>query len=75
MREFFATRGEQYFEFDPTRRGNWDRLCAFLGAPIPELPWPHANPTRPDQPWRPVWRRLRRSLGIELRDPSERDES
>jgi hypothetical protein len=75
VREFFASRGHQYFEFDPTREGKWDRLCAFLGAPVPDRPWPHANPTQPDQPWRPMWRRLRRSLGIELRDPSERDES
>ena len=75
VREFFATRGQQYLELDPTREGKWDRLCAFLGAPIPEQPWPHANATRPDQPWRPMWRRVKRGLGLELRDPGESDES
>jgi hypothetical protein len=69
VREFFATRPQQYFEFDPTREGGWDRLCAFLGAPVPSRPWPHANPTRTDQPWRPAWRRLKQALGLEARAP------
>ena len=69
VREFFATRGHQYFEFDPTREGGWERLCAFLGAPVPDRPWPHANPTKPDSPWRPAWRRFRQALGLEAREP------
>jgi len=69
VREFFATRPHQYFEFDPTREGGWDRLCAFLGAPVPSQPWPHANPTTPDQPWRPMWRKLKQALGLEARAP------
>jgi hypothetical protein len=28
-----------------------------------------------DQPWRPMWRRMKRALGLELRDPGESDES
>lgn len=69
VREFFARRPQQYFEFDPTTEGRWDRLCAFLGAPAPARPWPHANPTRPDRPWRPLWRRVRQALGLEARAP------
>jgi len=69
VREFFASRPHQYFEFDPTREGGWDRLCAFLGAPVPSRPWPHANPTTPDQPWRPAWRKLKQALGLEARAP------
>jgi hypothetical protein len=69
VREFFASRPHQYFEFDPTREGGWDRLCAFLGAPLPSRPWPHANPTTPDQPWRPMWRKLKQALGLEARAP------
>ena len=68
VREFFASRGRQYFEFDPTREGGWDRLCAFVGAPSPGIPWPHANPTTADRPWRPMWRRLRQRLGLEPKD-------
>ncbi len=44
VRAHFASRPQQYLEFDPTRETSWDRLCAFLGAPVPEAPWPHANP-------------------------------
>jgi hypothetical protein len=65
VRGFFAGRSEQYMEFDPTREPDWDRLCAFLGAPIPAQPWPHANARKPDRPWRHAWRTLRRRLGIE----------
>ena len=73
VREFFATRQHQYFEFDPTSEGGWDRLCTFLGAPIPGRPWPHANPTKPDRPWRPAWRRHKQSLGVEAREPVDGD--
>jgi hypothetical protein len=74
VREFFASRPHQYFEFDPTTERGWHRLCAFLGAPVPEQPWPHANPTKPDRPWRPLWRKLKQSLGLEARAPAEQGE-
>ncbi len=74
VRAHFATRPQQYLEIDPTREPGWNRLCAFLGAPLPEAPWPHANPTKPDQPWRSAWRRLRRRLGVEASTPDEPDE-
>jgi hypothetical protein len=65
VHEFFAGRSGQFMEFDPTREPDWGRLCAFLGAPIPVQPWPHANARKPDRPWRRAWRKLRRGLGIE----------
>ena len=55
----------QFLELDLVQRPRWDELCAFLGRPVPATPLPHANPTRPDQPWRPAWRRVRRALGLE----------
>jgi len=72
IRKFFATRPGQLLEFDPTGEAGWDRLCAFLEAPIPDQPWPHANPTQRDAPWRSAWRRLRRSLGLERSLPGAR---
>ena len=69
VREFFAGRQGQYLEIDPTREPGWDRLCAFLGAPIPAQPWPHANARKGDRPWRRAWRRLRRALGLEADRP------
>jgi len=36
---------------------------------VPGVPWPHANPTKPDQPWRPAWRKLKQALGLEARTP------
>jgi len=69
VREFFTTRPEQFLELDPTLEPGWDRLCAFLGAPIPSRPWPHANAGKRYPPWRHLWRQLRRALGLELRLP------
>lgn len=71
IREFFKDREHQFLELEPTREPGWDRLCDFLGAPIPGRPWPHANPTRRDLPWRRAWRALRRALGFEARLPED----
>ena len=71
VREFFRGREHQFLELEPTREPGWERLCAFLGAPIPDRPWPHANPTRRDPPWRRAWRALRRALRLEPRLPEE----
>ncbi len=71
IREFFKGRAHQFLELEPTREPGWERLCAFLGAPIPDRPWPHANPTRQDAPWRRAWRALRRGLGLEARLPRD----
>lgn len=66
VREFFASRPGQCMEFDPTRMREWAPLCEFLGRPVPSSPWPHANLTKADKPWRSAWRWARRALGLEL---------
>jgi hypothetical protein len=74
VRAHFAGREHQFLEIDPTREPGWERLCSFLGATVPAQPWPHANPTRADRPWRPLWRALRRRLGLEVEvDDDDRD--
>ena len=73
VREHFRTRpATQFLEFDPTREPGWERLCAFLGAPIPGFAWPHANAGKKDLPWRQLWRRVRQRLGLELTLPRDR---
>jgi hypothetical protein len=71
VREYFAARAWQYMEFDPTGEGDWNRLCGFLDAPTPAVPWPHANPSKSDLPWRRAWRSIRRALGVELSSPAD----
>jgi hypothetical protein len=61
----------QFLELDLVRDARWDELCAFLGRAVPPLPFPHANPTRPDAPWRRAWRAVRRSLGLEPSLPED----
>lgn len=75
VREFFADRPGQFLEIDLTRDEGWAPLCAFLGAPVPPQPWPHANRGRGQRPWRGLWRRLRRALGLEPSLPGDRDPS
>lgn len=73
VREFFRDRPGQYLEFDPTQEPGWERLCAFLDAPLPKRPWPHANASKRERPWRHAWRRLRRGLGLEADVPDASD--
>jgi hypothetical protein len=40
---------------------------------VPTQPWPHANLTRPDPPWRSAWRGLKRALGLEQGDARDAD--
>jgi hypothetical protein len=72
---FAASPSARFLELDLVSRPRWDELCGFLGLPIPSLPFPHANPTQPDAPWRRPWRALRRRLGLELQaTPDDRDD-
>lgn len=43
---------ERLLVFDP--RDGWDPLCAFLGVPVPDGPFPHTNSSRQfvEQEWR-----------------------
>lgn len=66
VREHFRDRPGQFLEFDPTQMSEWGPLCEFLGKPVPSEPWPHANVTQSDKPWRSAWRRIRRVLGMEM---------
>jgi hypothetical protein len=64
----------RFLELDLVQRPRWDELCGFLGRPVPPVPLPHANPTRPDHALRPAWRRVRRALGLEARVPDDADD-
>lgn len=63
----------RFIELDLIGQPRWDELCAFLGRPVPDVPLPHANPTRADAPWRSSWRKLRRALGLEATEPARDD--
>jgi hypothetical protein len=73
VREHFRGRATQYLEFDPTQEPDWRRLCAFVQAPVPDRPWPRANVTGRDLPWRRAWRRTRQALRLEPRLPADDD--
>jgi hypothetical protein len=39
----FRGRPEDLLIFDVTAGDGWEKLCPFLGKPVPDLPFPHAN--------------------------------
>jgi Sulfotransferase domain len=43
VRDYFRDRPDDLFVLDVTRDGRWEPLCAFLGHPVPDVPFPHAN--------------------------------
>ncbi len=43
VRRHFAQRPDDLLELDICGGQGWPELCAFLGVPIPTVPWPHLN--------------------------------
>lgn len=46
VRAYFTSRARDFLEIDLTKSTdaeNWDRICAFLGHPVPHIPFPRAN--------------------------------
>ncbi len=46
VRDYFACRPDDLLEIDLCAAPSWDRLCAFLGRPVPDIPFPHLNARR-----------------------------
>ncbi len=44
--EYFSDRPDDLLVIDVTAGEGWEKLCAFLGKPEPDLPFPRANVTR-----------------------------
>ncbi len=43
VRRYFADRPDDLLEMDITKGDGWDKLCPFLGLPIPDQPFRNAN--------------------------------
>jgi hypothetical protein len=43
VQEYFANRSDDLLIIDLPNDDGWSRLCPFLGHPIPNVPFPHAN--------------------------------
>lgn len=43
VREYFARRTSDFLELRITEGEGWEKLCPFLGHPIPQSSFPHAN--------------------------------
>lgn len=47
VREFFAAKPGRLLEVCWEDGGGWEPLCRFLGHPVPDAPFPHANRRKP----------------------------
>jgi uncharacterized membrane protein YkvA (DUF1232 family) len=63
VRAHFASRPDDLLEIDVLSSPDWAPLCAFLGKPIPDAPFPHENAAeRREQMRRAWWTRTKRRL-------------
>lgn len=64
VRDHFADRRDDLLVIDPSTEPGWPAVCAFLGHPEPDRPFPHANPGTPMRTrFNRARGRLRRALG------------
>jgi hypothetical protein len=63
VRAYFAKRPNDLLEIDFAKREGWNRLCAFLGRPIPNVPFPHDNTAEERERKRnSAWRRFKSAI-------------
>jgi hypothetical protein len=43
VRTYFKDRAQDFLEISWENGDDWERICPFLGVPIPNEPFPHAN--------------------------------
>jgi len=61
VREYFKSRPGDLLEMDLSANDGWEKLCAFLGRPVPNHPFPRVNVSR--SPRRLVVK-VRKMLGL-----------
>lgn len=67
VREYFRDRPDDLLIFDLKQPAPWQALCAFLGEPVPDTPFPHVNlagtrKLEKNPAWKTWLRRLRGKL-------------
>ena len=58
----FAERPQDLLVLRVTEGEGWEALCPFLGADVPEAPFPRENTASYRRPWRKAWRRTRAAM-------------
>ena len=59
VRAYFADRKDDLLIMSITAGEGWEKLCPFLGMPIPEVPFPRVN--RVGGAWQQAFRRVKRA--------------
>jgi hypothetical protein len=63
VRAYFASRRPALLEIDIEENPSWDELCAFLGKPIPDQPFPRANTAAErERKQSSIWRRVKKAI-------------
>jgi hypothetical protein len=62
--EHFSGRSNDFISLNLERgEVNWESICRFLGYPVPDEPWPHANTAR-EKRWKTRWRKVLKRFGL-----------
>jgi len=61
--EFFSKKKADFTVFDMPKGDGWEKLCGFLGVPVPKAPFPHANKSV-DNPY--LANKIKKARPIEL---------
>ena len=51
VEEYFADRPADILFLDVSDENKWERLCSFLGLPVPTIPYPSENTANQAPPW------------------------
>jgi Sulfotransferase domain len=43
IKRYFSTRPDDLLEMNIIAGEGWDKLCPFLGVPLPSVPFPHLH--------------------------------
>lgn len=49
--DYFANRPSDFLIMNISEGDGWEKLCPFLGLPIPDIPFPHENKLERTQKW------------------------
>ncbi len=64
VKAYFADRPDDFISLDLNKgEVNWQNLCGFLGEPVPDATWPHANPYGVKQRQQ-RYRKVKKLLGL-----------
>ncbi len=68
--EYFKDRPDDLITFEISAGDGWEKLCAFLGHPVPQVPFPWANPKKTSEERAAIKKTRRRRAKRRIKESS-----